>query len=249
MLLLLLLSHCRRVLEVSPNHANTLYNYAVLLDTHLHRKNDAERYYRRAIEIEIRHAYALYNLAVLLEEKYATDGIFKIEINDTTDTNTNTNTNPTDIMKFKQEVAIFYQRAVEADPRDATTLADYARYLFVRMENIEMAEPLFLAALKLENTCEVACYHLAALYMKMKKNFDKAEQLLKELLSRNPQHMNATLTLARLLSDQIQTLSTATNNVNANGKKKEELIDDCIVYYERSVNLSKEVIYDIFFSS
>jgi tetratricopeptide (TPR) repeat protein len=57
------------VLRFTPNHANTLYNYAVLLDTHLRRKFDAEAFYRKTLDIEPKHAYALYNLAVLLEEK------------------------------------------------------------------------------------------------------------------------------------------------------------------------------------
>lgn len=59
----------RTVLHYTSSHANTLYNYAVLLDTHMKRKTDAEIYYRRTLEIEPKHAYALYNLAVLLEEK------------------------------------------------------------------------------------------------------------------------------------------------------------------------------------
>lgn len=59
----------KMALEVSSIHSNTLYNYAVMLDTHLKRKEEAEGLYRRAIDIESRHAYALYNLAVLLEEK------------------------------------------------------------------------------------------------------------------------------------------------------------------------------------
>ncbi len=56
------------VLKFTPNHANTLYNYAVLLDTHLKRKDEAEDFYRKTLDIEPKHAYALYNLAVLLEE-------------------------------------------------------------------------------------------------------------------------------------------------------------------------------------
>jgi hypothetical protein len=36
---------------VHPKHANTLYNYAVMLDTHLKRKKEAEGLYRRALEV------------------------------------------------------------------------------------------------------------------------------------------------------------------------------------------------------
>jgi tetratricopeptide (TPR) repeat protein len=59
----------KNVLLFTPNHTNTLYNYAVLLDTHLKRKDEAEGYYRKTLDLEPKHAYALYNLAVLIEEK------------------------------------------------------------------------------------------------------------------------------------------------------------------------------------
>ena len=59
----------RRALLINPSHPNTLYNLAVMLDTRLQRKPDAEVFYRRCIDAEPKHAFALYNLAVLLEEK------------------------------------------------------------------------------------------------------------------------------------------------------------------------------------
>jgi len=80
-------------------HANTLYNYGVMLDTHCNRKEEAEHLYRRCLSVDPNHAYALYNLAVLLEETG----------------------------KDLVEVLSLYTRAVQADPQDATTLADYGR--------------------------------------------------------------------------------------------------------------------------
>ena len=64
---------------------------------------------------------------------------------------------------IKQELLSLYRRAYEADPKDPTTLADYARFVYVRMNNADQAEPLFVAALKLDSTCEVALFHLAML--------------------------------------------------------------------------------------
>lgn len=104
-------------MDLSPNHANTLYNYAVLLDTHLKRKPEAEKYYRLTIEVEARHAYALYNLAVLLEEKY-----FGGQSTSSQDIN-----NQDQIHSNIKETSAFYRRAAEADPRDSTALADYGR--------------------------------------------------------------------------------------------------------------------------
>lgn len=240
----------RRVLEVTPVHANTLYNYAVLLDTHLQRKNEAETLYRRAIDIEARHAYALYNLAVLLEEKYANEGVFLPPGS----SNSNHALTPDLIRQRKQEAGLFYQRAAEADPRDATTLADYGRYIFVRLENPTMAEPLLTAALKLESTCEVALYHLALLFFRERKatHLDQAETLLRQVIGNNPQHANGMLTLARLFADATQAMfksapPAGNGTVPADyvpstwaSKSKETVAEECIALYEKAIALAKE---------
>lgn len=128
-------SSCSRALEVHAKHANTLYNYAVMLDTHLKRKEEAEGLYRRALEVEPRHAFALYNLAVLLEERYSVDLIAQAaasaEIASTMGPNIAAAMEDPDFkekdLKKREEILGLYQRAVEADPRDTTTLADYGR--------------------------------------------------------------------------------------------------------------------------
>ena len=56
-------------MEVDPTHVNTLYNIAVMFDTHCDRKTEAETMYRRALLEDPVHTFALYNLAVLLEER------------------------------------------------------------------------------------------------------------------------------------------------------------------------------------
>lgn len=235
---------------MTPVHANTLYNYAVLLDTHLQRKNEAESLYRRAIDIEPRHAYALYNLAVLLEEKYANEGVFLPP----NSSNSNHNLTPEVIRQRKQEAGLFYQRAAEADPRDATTLADYGRYIFVRLENPTMAEPLLTAALKLDVTCEVALYHLALLLFRERKatHLDQAENLLRQVIGNNPQHANGMLTLARLFADAAQAMfksapPTGNGTVPAGyvpsswaSKSKETVAEECVALYEKAIALAKE---------
>lgn len=63
------LTSCRAALELDPMHVNTLYNIAVMFDTHCDRKIEAETMYRRALLEDPVHTFALYNLAVLLEER------------------------------------------------------------------------------------------------------------------------------------------------------------------------------------
>jgi hypothetical protein len=105
-------------LELSPTHTNTLYNYAVLLDTHMKRKEDGEIHYRLTLELEPKHAYALYNLAVLLEEKY-----FHNKESGTTSEKLGSE----EEKKKIDEVSYLYRRAAECDSRDSNTIADYGR--------------------------------------------------------------------------------------------------------------------------
>ena len=121
---------------MQPTHANSLYNFAVMLDTHLKRKEEAEALYRRALEVEPRHAFALYNLAVLLEERYSSELIAQAqtsaEIATTMGPNIAASMEDPDFkvkdLKKREDIMSLYQRAVEADPRDTTTLADFGRY-------------------------------------------------------------------------------------------------------------------------
>ena len=101
-----------------------------MLDTHCKRKEEAESLYRRSLEVEPRHSYALYNLAVLLEEKYskldhaAANAAFG---SDEEAKAAATAAAASAKETHRSEVCKLYQRAVEADPRDATTVADYGR--------------------------------------------------------------------------------------------------------------------------
>ena len=49
----------KKALEYHPTHANTLYNYAVMLDTHCDRKEEAEVLYKKSIEIEVSKTYSI----------------------------------------------------------------------------------------------------------------------------------------------------------------------------------------------
>ena len=121
-----------------------------MLDTHLNRKPEAESLYRRALEGEPRHPFALYNLAVLLEERYSTTA-------DATGRDVDNgmiSINQENILL--QEVKSLYQRAIEADPRDPHTKADFARFLIARMNDLPAAEELLRLSLNIDPACELA---------------------------------------------------------------------------------------------
>lgn len=196
----------RHALKIAPKHSNSLYNYAVMLDTHCGRKPEAESLYRGALAVDPRHSYALYNLAVLLEEiAFDRDG-----------------------ENSKQEIAQLYKAATDIDPRDPASAADYGRYILVRFDDYEHAEPYLVKALGLDDENEVALYNLALLYHKYKpvgpensaENGTKvALEMYRRLVARNSQHLSGLLQLARLLveinSNKDRENSTATNAFSA----------------------------------
>lgn len=202
----------KRVLEVNGRHTNTLYNYAVLLDSHLARRDEAKGFYRRALELDPRHAYALYNLAVLLEEAY-----FCPDASD----------------EHRAEVLDLYRRAVEADPRDAHTAADFGRFQYLRLGEVAQAEVSLQTALRIDPNCDGALYHLALLTHKERKQIDSAMQMLQRLLSRQPAHANALLLLARVLADRVRlpALSAA---------DRETALEEAVRTYDKAIPLHKD---------
>jgi hypothetical protein len=129
------------------------------------------------------------------------------------------------------------------------------------MNNYDVAEPLLMAALKLDGTCEVALYHLGILVHRYestmyflicnhsfvmsvfciwpsreRKNIDAAEMIIKKLLAKNPTHGNGTLGMARIMADRVQLLSSKNEN-----EKITEPLQTAIEFYEKSVKLVKEV--------
>jgi tetratricopeptide (TPR) repeat protein len=137
----------RAAIDVSATHANTLYNYAVLLDSHLKRKDEAEVLYRKCLETQPRHAFALYNLAVLREEivnnlchksSLAKHAISVLKAKDDSSEETakeiESQTHSVIAEEKEQEmltdVSKLYERAVEADSNDFTALADCGRSVY-----------------------------------------------------------------------------------------------------------------------
>ena len=145
-----------------PKHANTLYNYAVMLDSHCGRKEEAEQFYRRCIEVEARHSFALYNLAVLREELLSSlrcsqkgeEGGAPAERGDP------------EWDRAAAEVRSLYERAMEADPNDATTMADCGRFISDKLRDPNTGEPFLRAALKLDTSCDVAALHLGIIELR-----------------------------------------------------------------------------------
>lgn len=242
----------KRVLEVTPQHANTLYNYAVMLDSHCERRDDAESLYERAIAVEPRHAFALYNLAVLKEEKVM---IAEKEESSNASNTSGGGAQPgpegeqgatvlVSSKKFAEQKATgskadkeksarraavcdLYARAHDADPHDATTAADYGRYLLSRMDKREDAEVILMKAMALDDSHTVTLYNLA-LVMHKKNRLDDAERLFSRLLTSSPTHAAGTQQMGRMYVDKFKLSNDPTH------------LEDAMTRYERSFQLVKD---------
>lgn len=121
-------------------HVNSLYNYAVMLDTRLGRKQEAELLYRAAIVLDPTHAFSLYNLAVLLEDRLTialTDKqlcsgkpeLDQIEASIFSEQHQLLEGREAGAANraMMEEVGKLYKLAMEMDPKDATIAADCGR--------------------------------------------------------------------------------------------------------------------------
>lgn len=93
-----------QALAVQPDHANSCYNYAVLLESNYGDVGGAVALYERALLARPDHAFTLYNLAVIMEEK----------------------------RRDYKRAEKLYRAAVDAAPTDSLANADLGRFLVQR---------------------------------------------------------------------------------------------------------------------
>jgi tetratricopeptide (TPR) repeat protein len=198
-----------------------------MLDTHCKRKAEAEDMYRRAIVVEPNHAYGLYNLAVLLEEK----------------TSSMKNTGNIDENTYQSqmlEVESFYRRAVQVDASDATTMADYGRFLLMKLEDIKNAEAVLKKAVAIDVNHEVALFHLGMLHARYTNKHPTAEEYFRKVLSKNPKHVACSHNLARLLIDNMVRESSV-QGAGKSAQRRDELMTEAMDLYEGAIAAADDV--------
>jgi len=239
----------RRALEVAPNHANSLYNYGVLLDSHCNRKKEAESLYCKCLEVDPKHSFALYNLAVLREE-----ALHQQTLNQSTGVNSN------EVLITPQEIKSLYERAVAADPNDATTMADCGRFISDKMNDPVTGEPYLKKSLQLDPNCDVAALHLGIIQLRHRKNVPEAIVLFRSVLARKNAHAVTMHQLAKALIEQhkleihsvLNPSSNSNNNNNNNNnnnrstilkspRKGSNLASQLISTYSNSNNSSNSI--------
>jgi tetratricopeptide (TPR) repeat protein len=130
-------------------------------------------------------------------------------------------------MARRSAVCELYARAFDADPQDATTAADYGRFLYARMDKREEAEIVLFKALALDDRHIVALYNLA-LAMHKKGRLEDAERLFSNLLTESPTHAAGTQQMGRMFVDRFK---------ESNDQKHLETAMTC---YERAFQLVKD---------
>lgn len=233
----------RRALEATPRHANTLYNFAVMLDTHCKRKVEAEGLYKRCLEVEPRHSFALYNLAVLLEEKYTQKWEQQQHLQ-ATDNASIQQGEPAETVQLREEVGSLYRRAVEADSKDSTALADCGRFLYTKMDDAKAGEPYLENALSVDHNNEVALYNLGLLKHRKKGDLATAERHLRHLLTVVHKHSAGMQQLARVLVDQFSITFKPSGGSNqtdaASSTDQKTKLDEAMELFEKAFSLQKD---------
>lgn len=124
-------------------------------------------------------------------------------------------------------VCDLYARAHDSDPHDATTAADYGRFLLARMDKRDEAETVLMKAMALDSKHAVALYNLA-LVMHKKNRLEDAERLFLNLLAVSPTHAAGTQQMGRMYVDQFKASSEPTH------------LEAGMTCYERSFQLVKD---------
>jgi len=135
----------------------------------------AEPLYRKCIEVNPVHSFALYNLAILVEEVRGSQH------------------------GGRKEADSLFLRAMNANPNDSVTVADYGRFKLVCEKNLKEAESLLRKAISLDDTCVVANYNLGQLLtMTGSDKTVEAETCFRTVLSVDPHHVEALRYLGKL---------------------------------------------------
>jgi Tfp pilus assembly protein PilF/cellulose biosynthesis protein BcsQ len=152
----------KRAVEVLPNHAGTLGNYALFL-ADVRRDHDyAEVMYRRALVADPNHANILGNFADFL----------------------------TDVRGDHDEAEVLYRRALVAGPNHVKNLGNFANFLTdVRGDHAE-AEALYRRALVADPNDANNLGNFAIFMEQVRGQRDEAEALYRRAVAANPNHAN-----------------------------------------------------------
>lgn len=182
----------KRSLEIDPNNADTLGDYAVFLHQ-TGQEKEAYDYYNRALKADPDHGTNLGNYALFLadvrQEYEGAKESYQRAIK-TDPSNSNILGNYAVLLERLQEMdqaEEYYQQAVRKDPRHAGHLGNYANFLKNVRQDRDKAREYYRKAL------EKDCNHASnlgnyALFLQESKEYDDAQRHYEQALEVAPYH-------------------------------------------------------------
>jgi len=148
----------QKAIEMNPNNATHLGNYATFLYDVKKDMEGAEVYYLKALEAEPNNAIQLGNYASFLQ----------------------------DVKKDYEGAEVYYLKSLKADPNIAIHMGNYASFLYEVKKDYEGAEAYFLKALEAEPNNAIQLGNFASLLQDVKKDYEAAESYYLKSLKANP---------------------------------------------------------------
>ena len=102
------------------------------------------------------------------------------------------------------EAEKYYQRAIEADPKNANALGDYANFLNLQRQDYDKAEEYYRLAIEADPKNARNLGNYANFLWKQRQDYDKAEKYYQRAIDADPKHANHLGNYAVFLYEQRQ---------------------------------------------
>ena len=102
------------------------------------------------------------------------------------------------------EAEKYYQRAIEADSKDAKNLGNYANFLNLQRQDYDKAEEYYQRAIEADPKRANTLGNYAIFLKNQRQDYDKAEEYYQRAIEADPKHANTLGNYANFLCDQRQ---------------------------------------------
>ena len=102
------------------------------------------------------------------------------------------------------EAEKYYQRAIEADSKDAKNLGNYANFLNLQRQDYDKAEEYYQRAIEADPKRANTLGNYAIFLKNQRQDYDKAEEYYQRTIEADPKHANTLGNYANFLCDQRQ---------------------------------------------
>ena len=152
--------HYRKAIELAPNNADRLGDFAVFMELTRKDYDHAEAFYQKAINADPTDAHWLGNFAYFVEK----------------------------IRKDYDRAEALYGQAVAADPTHARNLGNFALFMKNIRKDYDRAEKLYEQAIAADPNHANNLGNFAVFMETIRKDYDRAEVLYEQVVAADPNH-------------------------------------------------------------